>query len=135
MIGPQAVALDTPFRVDGTGRIAVTWDLSKQLIQRLKSVIGTTPGERVMRPGYGAGAAVYVFDTNDELMAASLASRVHDAINNFEPAVTVEDVKIEQIDRMAGLMRLHVLYRLRSTGEVESAVIAVSPTTTYGWPA
>lgn len=135
MTGPQSLALDAPFRVDGQGRITVTRTIQREIAIRLESIIGTTPGERVMRPGYGAGAGVYVFDSNDEMMAASLASRIQDQINAMEPAVIVEKVEVEQIERLAGMMRMRVDYRLRSTGEVETAVVAVSQTATYGWPA
>ncbi|HET7110118.1 MAG TPA: GPW/gp25 family protein [Gemmatimonadales bacterium] len=135
MIGPTSVALDSPFRIDGTGKVAVSWDLSHQIAQRLKSIIGTTPGERVMRPGYGAGAAVQVFDVNDDLRAASLASRIQDAIHDFEPTVLVDSVSVSSVDHIAGMLRIAVNYRLRSTGETTQATIAFSPTSTYGWPA
>lgn len=134
MISPQSVALDAPFRVDGTGRIAVTRSLQREIALRLESIIGTSPGERVMRPAYGAGAGLYLFDSNDELAASSLASRIQDQINAMEPAVSVDNVSIEQMERLSGLMRMRVDYHLRSTGEVQTAVIAVSPTSTYGWP-
>jgi len=134
VIGAQSIALDAPFRIDGTGRITVTRSLARQIAIRLESIIGTNPGERVMRPAYGAGAGIYVFDSNDELQAASLAGRIEDQINALEPTVVVERVEVAQIERMAGMLRLAVTYRLRSTGEVETAVVAISPTSTYGWP-
>ena len=134
MIGAQSAALDTPFRPDGTGRIMATWDLTRQMALRLRSVIGTNPGERVMRPSYGSGAGLYVFDINDELHASMLASAVKDGIQNWEPAVSVDDVKVENIDRAMGLVQFRIMYHMRATGEVQVAIVSVSPTTTSGWP-
>jgi phage baseplate assembly protein W len=134
VIGAQSAALDIPFRLDGTGRITATWDLPRQMALRLRSIIGTTPGERVMRPGYGSGAGLYVFDVNDELRSSMLASAVKNAIQSWEPAVAVEDVKVEDIDPAIGRMQLRITYRLLTTGEVQVAVVAVSPTATSGWP-
>jgi uncharacterized protein len=134
VIGAQSAALDMPFRPDGTGRIMATWDLTRQMALHLRSVIGTNPGERVMRPGYGSGAGLYVFDINDELHASMLASAVKDGIQLWEPAVTVDDVTVEQIDRAMGRMQFRIMYHLRATGEVQVATIAVSATYTAGWP-
>lgn len=134
MIHVSPKALDMPFRVDGTGRIANTNDVSRQMALRLRSIIGTIPNERVMRPSYGSGAPLYVHDLNDNLRASMLAARVKEAIEIWEPAVTVEDVTVESLNLEAGLVGLRVAYRLKTTGEVQAAIISVSPTTTFGWP-
>lgn len=134
MIGAQSAALDNPFRPDGTGRIMATWDLPRQMALHLRSIIGTIPGERVMRPGYGSGAGLYVFESNDSLHASRLASAVKDSIQAWEPAVSVEDVSIEKIDPAIGRLQFRITYHLKTTGKVQVAVIAVSPTVTSGWP-
>lgn len=134
MIGAQSAALDLPFRPDGTGRIMATWDLSRQIALHLRSIIGTNPGERVMRPSYGSGAGLMVFDINDDLRASMLSSAVKDAIQVLEPAVAVDDVKVEQIDRVMGRLQFRITYHLRATGEAQVAIVSVSPTTTSGWP-
>jgi len=134
MIGAQSAALDMPFRPDGSGRIAATWDLTRQMALHLRSIIGTNPGERVMRPSYGSGAGLLVFDINDELSASMLANAVKDGIQRWEPAVSVDEVRIEEIDEAMGRMQFRISYRLKTTGEVQIAVVAVSPTTTSGWP-
>ena len=111
-----------------------TWDLSRQMALHLRSIIGTIPGERVMRPSYGSGAGLYVFESNDELHASMLASAVKDAIQVWEPAVGVDDVKVEKIDAALGRMQFRITYHLKTTGEIQVAVIAISPTATQGWP-
>ena len=134
MIGAQSAALDIPFRPDGSGKIMATWDLSRQMALRLRSIIGTSPGERVMRPGYGSGAGLQLFEVNDELHASMLASAVKDAIQIWEPAVAVDDVQVEEVDLSMGRIQFRIVYHLRATGEVQVAVVAISPTTTSGWP-
>lgn len=134
MIEVVGVALDSPFRVDGGGGIMVTKDLSRQITQRVRSIIGTSPGERVMRPAYGAGALNWVFELDDEMRASSLAAAAQDAVEQWEPAVFVDDVEFSEVDPTDGKIDIVVNYRLRATGERASAVIAITPTTTYGWP-
>lgn len=130
----MTVALDSPFHIDGSGRIASLTDIQSQMVVRVRSIIGTSPGERVMRPGYGSGAGNYLFDVNDSVKAAQLVAAVTDALNNWEPAITVEDVGLNALDPQSGSVEFIVTYRLASTGEVQSAAVTVGATATYGWP-
>lgn len=50
---PVEVALSFPFSVDDYGNLAVTTNADKIWADRVASVIGTTVGERVMRPSFG----------------------------------------------------------------------------------
>jgi Bacteriophage baseplate protein W len=134
MINANSTMLDLPFRIDGTGKVMATPDLTRQMAIRVRSIVGTSPGERVMRPNYGSGAANFVFDVDDELRASMLAVAVQDAINIWEPAVEVENIQIEPADYGDSRIELHITYRLVTTGEVQIAVIAVGATATYGWP-
>lgn len=134
MAQAQSVALDLPFHIDGTGRVAITRDLTRQIALRVRSVIGTGPGERVMRPTYGAGAARYVFDVDDPATAAMLTVGVKDALTAWEPAIIVDDVSLVDDDPTDGTLTLAITYRLVATGEQQTAVVAVSSTASYGWP-
>jgi uncharacterized protein len=42
-----------PFRFDGYGKVATTSDMSRVWADRVRSVVSTYPGERLMRPDYG----------------------------------------------------------------------------------
>jgi phage baseplate assembly protein W len=131
---PRSAALDIPFRPDGAGKIMATYDLTREIALRLRSIIGTNPGERVMRPNYGSGAGLAVFEANDNLHAAMLVNAIKTGIQQWEPAVTVDNVSIDQIDLAAGVLKIRVEYHLVTTGEVKVAVISVTPTATAGWP-
>ena len=55
--------LDHPYHFDGRGRTAATGgaDHIRDLIEQ---VLFTSPGERVMRPDFGAGLLALVFEPN-----------------------------------------------------------------------
>lgn len=42
-----------PFRFDGFGKVATTTDMSRIWADRVRAVISTYPGERLMRSSYG----------------------------------------------------------------------------------
>lgn len=131
----ENVALDSPFHIDGAGQVAVLTDVQSQLALRVRSIIGTAPGERVMRPTYGSGAGNFLFDIDDAAHAARIVGAVTDALNAWEPAIVVENVGLSAIDPQNGALELSVSYRLASTGEVQTTTVTVAATATYGWPA
>jgi phage baseplate assembly protein W len=55
-------AISLPFRVDGYGRVAATSDPSRIWADRVRSVVSTNPGERVMRPTFGCPMPENLFE-------------------------------------------------------------------------
>ena len=47
--------LSAPYRVDGSGRTAMTGDMRRHARDLIEAVLFTTPGERVNRPDFGSG--------------------------------------------------------------------------------
>lgn len=60
--------------------------------QALMLLLSTTPGERVMRPGYGSRLHRLVFAPNDDTTAGLAIHYVREAIRRWEPRVEVIDV-------------------------------------------
>lgn len=60
--------------------------------QALLLLLSTTPGERVMRPGYGSRLHRLVFAPNDDTTAGLAIHYVREAIRRWEPRVEVIDV-------------------------------------------
>lgn len=130
----STIMLENPFTIDGTGKVAVTSDRGRQMALRVRSVLATRPGERVMRPTYGAGVTNYIFDVDDPMQASILMTAVEQALQVWEPEIVVDSVTVDPGDMADGIIALQVSYSLRSTGELETAVISISSTATYGWP-
>ncbi|MFI6512970.1 GPW/gp25 family protein [Streptosporangium sp. NPDC050855] len=87
------VALDLPFRIGADGGIAVTRDPAKQIVQRIVSVVGTEPEERVMLPQFGVPVLDYLFEPGGGLVAAELTERTKVQMAMWEPGVIVNDVR------------------------------------------
>jgi hypothetical protein len=71
--------LDFPYGFSSLGRTATTTrdDHIRDLIEQ---VLLTAPGERVMRPDFGAGLLALVFEPNSVTLAASTEMLVHSAL-------------------------------------------------------
>ncbi|WP_431729321.1 GPW/gp25 family protein [Verrucosispora sp. TAA-831] len=73
------------------GGLAMT-DGDETVRQALFLLLSTTPGERLMRPGYGSRLHRLVFAPNDDTTAGLAIHYVRAAVTRWEPRIDVLDV-------------------------------------------
>jgi len=90
--------LDFPYHFDGRGRTATT-DSSDHIRDLIEQVLFTAPGERVMRPDFGAGLLTLVFEPNSSTLAATTKFLVQSALQqHLSHLIAVSDVEVVNID-------------------------------------
>lgn len=114
-----------PLGVDATGRIALSSD-ETDIAQAIRLIIGTTPGERPMRPEFGCGVHDFVFERIDADTLSRIEETVRAALERWEPRITVEAISFggqtgAEIDN-SGLLTINVDYRVRETNTVRNLV-------------
>jgi len=90
--------LDHPYHFDGRGRTATTAapDHIRDLIEQ---VLLTAPGERVMRPDFGAGLLALVFEPNGSTQAATAQFLVQSGLQrHLGELIAVDAVTVENMD-------------------------------------
>ena len=113
-----------PPRVGPDGRI--TWSSGEDNIREsMRIVLMTEPGERLRRPGFGAGLGRFLFEPNTVATHALIAERIRDALGRHEPRVRVQqvDVAADRADPHAAIAA--ITYRLVATGVLERVSLAV----------
>jgi phage baseplate assembly protein W len=118
----KELALSLPFSVNPYGRISTTTERSKIWQDRVRSVVGTFLGERVMRPNFGADVVDAVHENSEEATII-VETQVRQAFNTYLPTLTLTDV-ITNYDENTGIMEVEVIYSLP-----EATVEDVSSTT------
>jgi phage baseplate assembly protein W len=110
-----------PAGVGPTGGIAlVTGDT--ELVQAMRLVLSTYPGERAMRPEFGCRLRDFAFRGRDATTANELADEVRRALLRWEPRVDVEAIDVVVADDDDCLLYLDVRYRLKSTNDRRNLV-------------
>jgi uncharacterized protein len=77
------------------------------------AILLTRPGERLMRPTFGAGLMDFVHEPNNETTRAMIAARVQKALGVWEPRIVVQavDVTADPDDPAAAHIAIHYLPR------------------------
>jgi phage baseplate assembly protein W len=108
------VAISHPFRIDATGRTATTKDTRTLVRELIQQVLFTRPGERVMRPTFGAGVHQLVFAPATDEVAAIAQHLVRSALQQWLATwIEVRDVSVEAVEAQ---LTITVAYALRRTG-------------------
>lgn len=83
--------------------------------QAIKIILGTNPGERLMRPDFGAGLNQFVFEPVNTATMAQVKTRVEEALIDWEPRIDVESVKVSTDPSARNTVLIEVSYRVRAT--------------------
>lgn len=110
-----------PVTSDGSGSIAYA-EAETDVEQSIRIVLGTAPGERVMRPQFGCGIHERVFDSIDTSTRSLIEEDVRDALLEWEPRIDVESVSATVSPDEAGKLLIEVDYRVRATNAADNLV-------------
>lgn len=90
--------------------------------QAIRIILGTAPGERVMRPEFGCGIHDHVFATVDTATLSLVETDVEEALRRFEPRIEVTNVDAALADRATGRLEIDIDYRVRATNSEANLV-------------
>lgn len=110
-VGPGGPAVPD----DGRGPIALTPDGEESIRQSIWTILGTSPGERVMRPDFGCGLYDLVFGVNNVATATAVTRTVRDALATWEPRIDVLDVYAAPDPSRPDVLVIEINYQVRAT--------------------
>jgi uncharacterized protein len=114
--------LDFPYHLDALGRTASTGE-ADHVRDLIEQVLLTTPGERVMRPEFGAGLLAMVFEPNAVALAATRQFVVQSALQqHLGHLIAVQAVEVVAED---ATLQVSVRYRLLRDGSQHDARLGV----------
>lgn len=85
---------DTTFRINPiTKDIGMVYD-KQDVIESIKHLVMTNHYERPWQPHLGSNVDAYLFENVDSLTLAALESEIRSVVENHEPRVTIDTVKV-----------------------------------------
>lgn len=90
--------------------------------QAIRIILGTNPGERLMRPDFGAGLRDFVFEPINTTTMVLLENRVRGSLNTWEQRIDLLDVSVEPDAGEPGKLLVNISYEVRATNARQNLV-------------
>lgn len=109
-----------PVMVGGGGVSLVSHE--EDVRQSLLILLRTNPGERVMRPAFGAGLDAFVFEPVNTATLHALGRQVEQTLVEFEPRIDQIGVVVRPDADEPGRLLIEIEYRIRATNSTGNLV-------------
>jgi len=112
-----------PISIDNTGNVDKSI-FEKSIEDSIRIILGTSKGERVMRPDFGCDVNELVFAPNNSTTHSLICYHIEEALVKWEPRIILE--KVEAIPNELDETRIDIFihYKVRS---INSAFNTVYP--------
>ncbi|MDQ7810277.1 GPW/gp25 family protein [Amycolatopsis sp. A133] len=110
-----------PLHTDATGSIALVGG-EREVVESIRLILATSPGERPMRPEFGCAVHDLVFAPADAATAGQIAYEVRTALERWEPRITLDDVVVSFDEADRGTLLIDIRYHLRGTNDPRNLV-------------
>ncbi|NMT64989.1 GPW/gp25 family protein [Marinobacter orientalis] len=103
--------------IDESGRL--DWARNDHSIREVMlNILLTRQGERIQRPGFGAGLPDFIHQPNNETTRNLMAGVVRKNLALLEPRVVVEQVSVQPGRAQLSDVHINIRYRLKHRHEV-----------------
>lgn len=110
-----------PLHTDPTGSIALVRG-EREVVESIRLILATAPGERPMRPEFGCAIHDLVFAPADAATAGRIAYEVRLSLERWEPRIALSDVVVRFDEMEAGRLLIDVRYALRGSNDPRNLV-------------
>jgi len=115
-------AISLPFSVDAYGKISSTTEQSKIWADRVRSVLGTTLRERLLRPTFGTLIPYALFNTETGAVS-QVEAEVSKAFSQQLSLLSLQKVNVT-VDQYTNVLTVEAIYGLPNN-EVVSTVVGL----------
>jgi uncharacterized protein len=110
-----------PVAVTAAGRVERAAE-EQSIREAIWIILGTAPGERVMRPDFGCGIHDLVFGLPDATTAGLVVAEVRRSLILWEPRIELLDVQVAARPGAPHTLLIRIEYRVRTTNNVFNLV-------------
>ena len=110
-----------PIQLNNQGQVALAQG-DTEIQQAIQLILGTSPGERVMRPDFGCRIHELIFAPNDLVTSATAERYVREALGRWEPRIRVTRVEAAPNSDDTGILMIRIDYVIRANHDNRSLV-------------
>lgn len=110
-----------PLRMNARGELALA-SPDRDIEEAIRIILGTRPGERVMRPDFGCRAHELLFEPMHAGTETLMQQYVAEALDMWEPRIDVLGVNVYVDREMDGALWAEITYVIKATHDERSIV-------------
>jgi Bacteriophage baseplate protein W len=110
-----------PLQINQQGGIALARG-EHDIEQAIRIILGTAPGERVMRPEFGCRIHELVFAPDNAATRGLAVYYVEEALDRWEPRITLQQVNVSSEPQQDGVLLVEIKYLIKDTYDERSIV-------------
>lgn len=110
-----------PRFLDSTEGLELSHD-DRDIAESIYILLSTTPGERVMNPGYGCNLHSMVFSSINASMTTQMEDLIATAILYYEPRINLVAIDIDESGQMEGKLEVNIVYDIKGTNSRKNMV-------------
>jgi len=111
-----------PPRFDEINKEAVMVSTEEDILQSLKILLSTRPGERIMNTSFGCDLNQFMYEEMSETLFSHIREVISDAIIRYEARIDLEDIEIEYDNGLEGVLYITIAYQIRQTNSRHNMV-------------
>ena len=97
---------------DENGHLAFP-TLEQSVRQSIRIILSTRPGERIMRPAFGAGLENMLQQPNTLTARRQIRDLISESLTRWEQRILLDRVEVWEIEDRPSAIRVEIAYRLR----------------------
>ncbi|WP_341644916.1 GPW/gp25 family protein [Thauera sp. SDU_THAU2] len=123
---PESLLTSFPLLAGLAGDGRPAWRRGNASVREVMlNILLTRPGERLMRPDFGAGIRNFIHYPNNETTRALIADAARRALARWEPRVSIDEVRVVADREHLSHVNLEVRYRLLADGRREALALTL----------
>ncbi|ARU26578.1 GPW/gp25 family protein [Cellvibrio sp. PSBB006] len=109
------------FPLSGFDSKRLPWSTGNQSVREvIWNILLTQPGERLMRPEFGAGLKQFIHKPNNETTRRLMADIALKAVQRWEPRIDILELTVSTEPAQLNKVILSLRYRIRMTAEEDN---------------
>ena len=124
------LAPSLPLGLDSRNGYSLHEEIIPMVLQNMKMVVLTNPGERTMNPRFGVGIRKYLFEPDNPVVYSDLKARIVAQVNDYMPFVQIEDIDFRSIgmgnnEMTPNYTNVSIRFRIVPLGTTETLEIEI----------
>jgi len=118
-------------KIDGPYKLTKT--VEEAMVQNLKMIILTNPGERMMDPFFGVGIRKFLFEQGTSVVYGDLSSRIYEQVAKYLPQINIKNIIFNESPLLASdemvdnnILSVSIEFSIKPAAKVKTLVVPIT---------